>query len=256
MRKLIAIALLLGISLLVPACGQASARRPEAVTATPVSTASAPIVASASPSATPADPEVVMPVPLYHATLKLDCETAALRMGLAFYGHEYSEAALFALQQPDRRPPVMSGARTILRWGNPYANFVGDVNGEIDSATPSGYGVYYPVILSIARSHGLPNATGGEGLRAAAVYRAVAERHPVAVWVESGWEHPKVATWTSWDGRSITYSLGEHVVVLTGISGTKLKVNDPRLGGSQYWIEKTVFEESWRDFNNMAVIFS
>lgn len=196
-----------------------------------------------------------MPVPLYHATLKLDCETAALRMGLAFYGHDYSEAALLALEGADRRPPVMAGPRTIFKWGNPYTNFVGDVNGEIDSANPTGYGVYYPVILSIAHSHGLPNAYGGEGLAAEAIYKAIAERHPVAAWVEAGWERPKLGTWTSWDGRSITYSLGEHVVVLTGVSSTRLKVNDPRLGGSQYWIEKRVFEESWKDFNNMAVIF-
>jgi uncharacterized protein YvpB len=182
----------------------------------------------------------------------LDCETSALRMGLAAYGHYYSDGQLFALEMPDTRPPVMGPGHTVASWGDPYTNFVGNVNGS--DTTPTGYGVYWPVILSIARSHGVPNAQGGEGYKPSTVYAALAARRPVEVWVETNWQRPVVRTWTAWDGRTVRYSFVEHAVILTGVSGTQVRVNDP-LHGTQYWISKSLFEANWRDFNNMAVIF-
>src|SRR5205807_6517348 len=95
--------------------------------------------------------------------MTLDCETGALRMGLATYGHYYSDSALFAYESVDSRSPVMGPNHTVVQWGDPYSNFVGNVWGS--DTTPTGYGVYYPVIVSIAHSHGVPNAYGGEGFR-------------------------------------------------------------------------------------------
>jgi uncharacterized protein YvpB len=195
---------------------------------------------------------VTINVPIYRQAMVLDCESSALRMGLATYGHYYSDAQLYALEMPDTRPPVMGPGHTIVSWGDPYTNFVGNVNGS--DTTPTGYGVYWPVILSIARSHGLPKAQGGEGYRPATVYAALAARHPVEVWVETYWGRPVVRTWTAWDGRTVRYSFIEHAVILSGVSDTQVRVNDP-LHGTQYWINKSLFEANWRDFNDMAVIF-
>src|SRR5207302_5112260 len=39
---------------------------------------------------------VTIGVPVYRQLRALDCETAALQMGLAYYGHYYSQDALFA----------------------------------------------------------------------------------------------------------------------------------------------------------------
>jgi uncharacterized protein YvpB len=47
---------------------------------------------------------------------------------------------------------------------------------------------------------------------------------------------------------------GAFVTLLTGISSTSVRVNDP-WHGTQEWISKATFERSWADFNNMAVIF-
>ncbi len=196
--------------------------------------------------------QVTIPVPVIRQAMNLDCETAALQMALAAFGHHYTQAELFALENPDTRPPVMGPNHTVLRWGNPYTNYVGDVNG--DDRTPTGYGVYYPVILAIARSHGVPNAYGGEGFAPSAIYAELAAGHPVATWVETGWAKASVGTWTAWDGQPIRYSLIEHVVTLSGLSPTMVRVNDP-WHGTQYWISKATFEASWRDFNNMAVVF-
>jgi uncharacterized protein YvpB len=171
-------------------------------------------------------------------------------------GHLYSQSALFALQPQDKRPPVMgtpvNGHKVVKQWGNPYKAFVGDVNGA--DLVPSGYGIYYPIILSIAQSHGAPNAVGHEGFSAAEIYTAVAAGHPVLAWTETGWDRPFVGTWTAWDGTRIRYSLIEHVVTLSGVSATQVRVNDPWKSGSQYWFSKSQFERSWADFNNMAVV--
>jgi len=196
--------------------------------------------------------QTTIPVPVYRQVMNLDCETAALQMALAFFGHSYSQAELFSLENPDTRPPVMGPNHTVLRWGNPYTNYVGNVNG--DDRTPTGYGVYYPVILAIARSHGVPNAYGGEGFAASSLYAELAAGHPVVAWVETGWAKAALGTWTSWDGRPIRYSLIEHAVTLSGLSPTQVRVNDP-WHGTQYWIGKAAFEASWRDFNNMAIVF-
>jgi uncharacterized protein YvpB len=189
--------------------------------------------------------------PVFRQSMNLDCETAALQMGLWYLGQNYTQPQLFALENPDTRPPVAEGG-LIRQWGNPYTNFVGNVNGT-DHYPPTGYGVYYPLILSIAQSHGAPGATGGEGLSASSVYQAVLSGQPVIAWVEVGWYRPAIHSWTAWDGRSIQYSLDEHTVVLTGLTLTDVRVNDP-WHGTQYWVSRNTFEISWADFNRMAVI--
>jgi len=217
-----------------------------------------------APAATPAPPPpaatpngtVTFPVPVYRQTMNLDCETAALQMGLAALGHNYTQQQLFAYEQPDTRAPVMSrlsnGQKIVVQWGDPYTNFVGDVNGA--DLIPTGFGIYYPIILSIAQSHGAPNAYGHEGFSPAEIYAALAAGHPVVAWTETGWERPYVGYWTAWDGRTIKYSLVEHAVTLSGVSAAQVRVNDPWKSGSQYWFSKSEFERSWADFNNMAVV--
>lgn len=194
----------------------------------------------------------IIGVPVYRQAMNLDCETAALQMALAYTGHNYTQQDLFALENPDTRPPVAEGG-LIRQWGDPYTNFVGDVNGT-DVYPPTGYGIYYPVIQSIAQSHGAAGATGHEAFLPGDLYQALADGHAVAAWVEVGWYRPAVHYWTAWDGRSIRYTLDEHTVVLSGISPSSVRINDP-WHGTQYWIDKATFETSFADFNDMAIVF-
>ena len=210
----------------------------------------APRHAAAAPVSQPWS--VTIGVPIYRQAMTLDCETSAMRMGLASFGHYYSDSALFAYENVDSRAPVMGPNHTVLQWGDPYTNFVGNVWGS--DWTPTGYGVYYPVIVSIAQSHGLPATYGGEGFAPSTVYAALAAHHPVEVWIETNWSRPWMGTWTAWDGRRIRYSYVEHAVILSGVSANMVRVNDP-LHGTQYWVSKGTFETVWRDFDNMAVIF-
>jgi len=182
----------------------------------------------------------------------LDCETAALQQGLAYYGYNVSQEELFSHENPDTRMPVMGANHTVLQWGNPYTNFVGYVNGS--DSTPTGFGVFWPVILRLAQDYGLPNAIGGEGLAPSAIYAALGAGHPVQVWIETNFLRVPVGTWTAWDGTKVRYSYAEHSVTLSGVSPTQVRVNDV-LNASQYWVDKSLFEANFADFNNMAVIF-
>ena len=206
--------------------------------------------ATPTPVATPAT--VTIPVRVIQQSMVLDCETAALQQGLAYYGHGVSQAALFALENADTRLPVMGANHTVLRCGKAYTNFVGYVNGS--DWAPTGHGVYWPVILDLARTHGLPNAIGGEGFTPTAIYAALAARQPAQVRIETRFARVPLGTWTAWDGTQVRYSYAEHSVTLSGVSPTEVRVNDV-LNASQYWVSKSLFEANFADFNNMAVIF-
>jgi uncharacterized protein YvpB len=115
-------------------------------------------------------------------------------------------------------------------------------------------------LLSLVQANGVPNAEGGEGAAngwtPARIYAELAAGHPVMAWTETGWGHPYVGYWTTFDEKiKIRYSLIEHVVTLSGVSATQVRVNDPWHSGSQYWFSKAAFEASWADFDNMAIVF-
>jgi uncharacterized protein YvpB len=223
---------------------------------------------SPTPTPTPTPTPVATPsgivtfnVPVYKQLRNLDCESAALQMALAAMGYNFTQNQLLALQPMDTRAPIMgtpvNGHKVVKQWGNPYTHFVGNVDGA--DLVPTGYGIYYPILLSIAKTHGVPNAVGGEGVAngwtPARIYAELAAGHPVMAWTETGWDRPYVGTWTAWDSTPIRYSLIEHVVTLSGVSATQVRVNDPWHSGSQYWFSKAAFETSWADFNNMAIVF-
>jgi hypothetical protein len=90
------------------------------------------VVPTVAPTSVPPPPRTTytIAVPVIRQTMVLDCETAALQMGLATYGYYYSQNTLFAREHADLRPPVMGPNHTVLQWGDPYTNFVGNVDGS------------------------------------------------------------------------------------------------------------------------------
>ena len=264
------------VVLVAGAIGVAASPRFQATTAARPSPSSLLVIEHPTPAPTPTPAPsptptpVVTPsgtvtftVPVYKQLRNLDCETAALQMALAAMGHTYTQNQLIAMQPaPDTRGPVMgpivNGHKTVKQWGNPYKNFVGNIDGA--DLVPTGYGIYYPPLVAVAQAHGVPNAEGGEGAAngwtPARIYAEVAAGHPVMAWTETGWDRPYVGYWTTFDEKiQIRYSLIEHVVTLSGVSATQVRVNDPWHSGSQYWFSKAAFERSWADFNNMAIVF-
>src|SRR5437870_7813065 len=166
-----------------------------------------------TPRPTPTPTPVVTPigtvtfnVPVYKQLRNLDCETAALQMALAAMGHNYTQNQLIAMQPPpDTRSPVLgrlsNGQKIVVQWGNPYKNFVGNIDGA--DLIPTGYGIYYPPLLALVQSPGAPNAQGGEGAgngwTPARIYAELAAGHPVMAWTENGRDRHTVTYWQTFD---------------------------------------------------------
>jgi len=224
----------------------ATPARPPATPATPPAT---PAQTPVPPPATPAVPaRATVAVPFQHQQSSLSCEEAALSMVLAFYGHPTSEQEVFAQVGIDRTH-YWAGRPG---GGDPYLQFVGDPNGS--EVQQTGYGVYWPPIKAAGGHFGAPVAQAGEGIAPAAIYGAVRAGHPAVVWVTYDLRaHPR-ADYRAYDGRTIPYAGAyEHAMVVTGVDGTGVRVNDPDAG--QYWVPYGQFETAYAVYGEMAVVF-
>ena len=183
----------------------------------------------------------------------LDCESAALRMALFVPGTNASENWILAQMGADLRRAVMDQFGDVLRWGDPYATFVGNVNGLEYNGT--GYGVYYPPIAMAAGRAGR-STLAKEGWNPHDLYVEVASGNPAVVWVPVyGYWQTAMRTWTAWDGRQIRYTLVEHAMTLIGVNAAARTVtlNDPNRGYVRT-VSMTDFEAAFAKFNNMAVV--
>jgi uncharacterized protein YvpB len=215
---------------------------------------SPPSSAGGTLAVTPAAPAVTsrtLQVPLYYQAYSLSCESASLRMALAYQGINVTDAEILAKIPVDGRPPFWDS--TGLRWGDPYTSFVGDVSGGQDDMT--GYGTYYPTIVAAATALGGKVLAAGEGISPERVYDAVLGGHPVVAWVTYEWANVQRSDYTAYDGRMIAY-VGpfEHAVTVIGVTPTQVYVNNPDFGLEV--IPRSLFESAYATFNNMAVILA
>ena len=138
-----------------------------------------------------------------------------------------------------------------MHWGDPYAAFVGNINGSEVALT--GYGTYYPTITKAATALGGKVLRSGEGIAPGDVYQAVLQGHPVETWVTYQWVQPARRDYVAFDGRTIPYAGPvEHAVVVAGVDPGRVLINDPWFGPG--WISKTTFEAAYAVYNQMAVI--
>jgi uncharacterized protein YvpB len=192
--------------------------------------------------------------PLIRQTHNLDCESAALRMALLAKGIDRSENWILGQMGADLRRAVVNPYGDVLRWGDPYQTFVGDVNGLDYNAT--GYGVYYPPIF-MAAQRAYRSGLAKEGWNPHDLYVEVASGNPAVVWVPvyGYWASATMRYWTAWDGRQIRYTLVEHAMTLIGVNagaGT-VTLNDPNRGFVRT-VSMAAFEAAFAKFNNMAVV--
>jgi uncharacterized protein YvpB len=191
----------------------------------------------------------ILDVPQYHQAHGLSCEAAALRMTLASLGIPRSEDSLLGQIGADRRPPYTDSSG--FHWGDPYASFVGNVNGSERGLT--GYGVYYPPIARVAQANGATVAQAGEGIAPSSIYQAVLAGQPVIAWISFDWIYHRVTHYVAFDGRTVQFgSPYEHAAVVRGVTNGFVLINNPWFGTQ--WISKSTFESSYATFNNMAVI--
>lgn len=205
--------------------------------------------ATMPPSAPPGSGSRSLKVPWYHQAFELSCEEASLRMALASEGIATTDSAILNIIGNDLRPAYFD--KTGLHWGDPFATFVGNVNGSEVALT--GYGTYYPTIAHAAAVLGGHVLRSGQGIPASDVYQAVLHGHPVVAWVTYKWVLLHRNDYVAFDGRTVTYAgPGEHAVVVVGVTPTRVLINNPWSGPE--WISKTTFEPVYGTYDDMAVI--
>jgi uncharacterized protein YvpB len=176
--------------------------------------------------------------------LRNNCETAALSMMLLGGGVRADQLRL-QRELPESKPTDPQPAGAVPIWGDPDLGFVG----RPDGGGPSGgYGVYPQPIRRLAAHHGVRLRRVVS--RPAAVYRSLLSGRPVMTWI--GLSDGPYMTWRTPGGRRISGNFGEHTVVLTGIRGRSVAVNDPLSGTRLSW-SRPQFEALWRRLGRRAL---
>ena len=201
------------------------------------------------PTAPPGTGSRVLKVPSYRQVYVLSCESAALRMALAFEGIATTDKAVLDIIGSDPRGPAFDSSG--MHWGDPFATFVGNVNGSEIALT--GYGVYYPPIAHAAMVLGGHVLRSGQNIPPAELYDAVLSGHPAVVWVTYHWVRLTRKDYVAFDGKTVTYAgPGEHAVTIVGVQPTRVLINNPSTGVE--WIDKPTFEAIYAIYDHMAVI--
>ena len=203
------------------------------------------------PSAPPGTGSRVLNVPWYHQAYVLSCESASLRMALAYQAIATTDKAVLDIIGSDLRGPVFDNSG--MHWGDPFATFVGNVNGSEVALT--GYGTYYPTIAHAATTLGGHVLRSGQNILPADVYNAVLSGHPVVAWVTYHWVRLTRKDYVAFDGKTVTYAgPGEHAVTVVGVQPNRVLINNPSTGVE--WIDKGTFEAIYAIYDHMAVILA
>lgn len=178
-------------------------------------------------------------VPVVRQRLRNNCETAALSMILAARGVRRDQLVLQSrIARSGPLDPVPDADGGLPTWGDPDRGFVGRPEG---GGTWGGYGVYQGPVRRLAAREGV-RLTNLSRVRPSVIYRRLAAGRPVLAWI--GLSAGPYRRWRTPSGREIGVNLGEHTVVLTGLSGGGVALNDPLVGVKRVWT-RTEFEWRW-----------
>lgn len=184
-------------------------------------------------------------VPILRQALRNNCETAALSMLLAAKSVTVGQRTL-QRQIPRARPIDPASGPKGMVWGDPGRGFVGRPDG---GGPAGGFGVYQGPIRQLAVRNGV-TLRDLSGRAPKAVYRSLLEGRPVMAWV--GLSDGPYRTWWTQAGKRIVGNLGEHTVVLTGLAGDQVAINDPLTGRRLTW-SRAQFELMWRRLGRRAL---
>ena len=217
-----------------------------------------------SARAIPLPPAVMLPrPPRYQQIFISSCEAAATHIALQMSGISVAERQLVSELPMDTRRPVYGAGGIVVRWGDPYQSFVGDIT-RGDSWPVVGYGVYTPPILALLRRHGMDGSYGGAAMTVDALRRAIDAGHPVLVWV------PKLSLyrmkitlkrlyWQTWQGRRVPWNPEEHAQVLVGYDATGFYLDNPdyrRYSNGKWLWHYTLaeFQAGWDVLGDQAIV--
>ena len=178
----------------------------------------------------------------------LDCEAAALAAAFLARGISVNTGTsnlqnwIFNQLPDDHRNAIVAGGN--ITWGDPYVDFVGNVNGHEGFAPGDGYGVYYQPIADVVTKVG-HTEVAKTGWTTASIEAELQAGNPVVVWIDfrslaSGAGYP-TSTWTGFDGRKVPYTLHEHAVTVLGTyPGQSVTLLDVHSGNQYTYSEFSV----------------
>jgi len=186
-------------------------------------------------------------VPLVKQLLRNNCETAALSMLLTAREVRVSQLELQRrLPRSGPLDPIVQPGNPLPVWGDPDRGFVGRVAG---GGPAGGFGVYQGPIRRLAATYGV-RLDDLSRQPPAELYRRLAAGHPVMTWV--GLTEGPYRRWRTPAGKTISANFGEHTIVLTGVRGDQVELNDPLTGTRESW-SRALFERRWQLLGRRAL---
>jgi hypothetical protein len=190
----------------------------------------------------------------------LDCEAAALAAAFVARGIAVNTGTsnlqnwIFNHLPDDHRDAIVAGGN--ITWGDPYVDFVGNVNGHEGFAPGDGYGVYYQPIANIVTKVG-HTEVAKTGWTTASIEAELEAGNPVVVWIDfrslASGDGYSTSTWTGFDGRKVPYTLHEHAVTVLGTyPGHSVTLLDV-YSGNQYTYSESEFTRMLSTFHGMGV---
>ena len=141
--------------------------------------------------------------------------------------------------------PIISPDGTWI-WGAPDEGFVGRAEG---GGVAGGFGVYQGPIRQLAARYRV-HLDDLSRRDVTDIVSRLRQGRPVLSWI--GLSEGPYRRWRTPAGRPISVNLGEHAVVLTGISNGMILVNDPLTGTRLRW-SVSEYAAKWRLLGQRAV---
>lgn len=180
---------------------------------------------------------VMIDVPVVKQAFRSNSETAALQMLLASRGVDRDQRELQRLLRRDGPlEPRRRGDGAIV-WGNPERGFVGRAD---EGGAAVGFGVYPPPLKALAGRWIEPVDLSGRSPEL--IFARVLGGHAVLAWVGSS--TGPYRSWTGPRGERVTVNWGERAVLLVGLAGSRILLNDPQTGTRQNW-NRQQFKRRW-----------
>ena len=184
-------------------------------------------------------------LPIFQQAFQNNCETAALSMLLDSVGVEQDQLDLQdQIVKADPLDPETNAEGQRI-WGDPNQGFVGRVDG---GGPAGGFGAFQGPVAELASRWAEPIDLTERP--ASEIYDRLLAGQAVMVWI--GLSDGPYATWLTPGGEEVTVNYGEHTVVLTGLDGDRVYVNDPIDGQKKVW-SRAEFEAKWALLDRRAL---
>lgn len=179
-------------------------------------------------------PEVYkLDVPYFRQEYSRSCESASLRMALAYYGINTDDMSI--LQKMGYNPRPKDKENNI--WDDPHKMFVGDVSKD----NGDGYGVYGEPVAQVATKFGRrAEYVKGSVITPQFLAKNIREGYPIVLWGYTSLS-AGVVSWKTAEGKEIRATPGEHARLVTGVYGSLgspigFYLHDPLSGAvDEYW---------------------